>query len=133
MKVKSCVKNLNGLNLNFFGIPLDLPSDKNNRRKINFFVSDDEYRILGNVELTLENKIGVLSWLYVIPEYRKKGIGKALIDMAIRESVKYDYDGISLIVGKSKFQNELIKYYRKLNFFISCEYDDESVCMTLKL
>ncbi|MBP8083310.1 MAG: GNAT family N-acetyltransferase [Spirochaetes bacterium] len=91
------------------------------------FVAKDEIRTCGMVSLKqfdLLSRKDLSPWLsslYVLPEYRKKGVGSALVRVCEKEAERLGYSEMFLFVDY-RDSAHLEKYYTSLGWF---SYSDE--------
>jgi len=84
-----------------------------------FLVAIEDDKIVGTVYSFTDGRIGMICKLGVIPEYRRHGIGKALIEESLKR-LKRKCKRIILIVEKD---NQAVgKLYKKLGFKSRNEY-----------
>ncbi|MCW8965158.1 MAG: GNAT family N-acetyltransferase [Candidatus Pacearchaeota archaeon] len=80
-----------------------------------FYTIFDKDKIVGSGGIIQENpKIAELSRIYLLQEYRGKGLGKALVKDLIVKAQKLDYEKIYLTTRR-EFENA-IKLYERLGF-----------------
>lgn len=81
-----------------------------------FFVAEDEGEIIGTA---MGGYDGHRGWVYLVavsPRYRKKGIGKALMDAVERGLKKIGCPKLNLQVRGSN--KEVIEFYRRLGYVV---------------
>ena len=85
---------------------------------IEFYVYELEGKIVGVSDLTMENKgAGIVRWVYVLPEYQRKGIGTALLRHI--ESIAKRRGLRMLKLRTSEKACWAISFYRKLGYKIT--------------
>ena len=93
-------------------------------------VAEYDNKIVGAVWVRIMNDYGHVSddmpslAISLLPEYRGKGIGTALMQSMLEKISKQGYKGISLSVQK---QNYAAKMYRKLGFKTIEDKDEELI------
>jgi len=88
----------------------------NNRTEL-YTVSDDE--IVGHLSLDFLDGYTAITWVYVNPHFRDKGIASTLLEEAWNITMGYKIDTLGLVVDKSPVQSDLIKYYQNRGFVLS--------------
>ena len=73
--------------------------------------------------LFITGKTGTLMNVYTLPEYRRRGIGKKLVSMAIEDGKAWDLSYIELRATKCGYP-----LYKQLDFI-----EDKSIYMSMKL
>lgn len=86
-------------------------------KKRNFYVSKYEGKIVGVAALHVESKdIGKISWVYLLPEFQRRGIGTALIKYLECEARKIGLKKLWLrTIGKARWA---VSFYEKLGYEI---------------
>ena len=85
---------------------------------IEFYVYELGGKIVGVSGLTVENKkTGIVRWVYVLPEYQRKGIGTALLRHI--ESIAKRCGLRMLKLRTSEKAYWAISFYRKLGYKVS--------------
>ena len=93
-------------------------------------MAECDNKIVGAVWVRIMNDYGHVSddmpslAISLLPEYRGKGIGTALMRSMLEKVSKQGYNGISLSVQK---QNYAAKMYRKLGFKTIEDKDEELI------
>ena len=93
----------------------------------------DGGKLLGRVCLGFGNTGKQSAWLYqlfVAEEYRRRGIGKALVDECIREARRLGEMVIALSIPDARNNEKLIEYYGSFGFGITFCHDDGGVTMS---
>jgi len=83
--------------------------------RMRFYVYRVEGRIVGVAALQVEKgKLGRLRWVYVLPEYQRRGIGTSLVRHLEREARKLGLEKLWLtVVGGARWA---VNFYRKLGY-----------------
>ena len=83
--------------------------------KMVFYVHKSDGKIVGVAALdVLDDKVGKLRWVYVLPEHQRKGIGTALITLLEQKAVEKDLRKMRLrTIGKS---HQAVNFYKKLGY-----------------
>lgn len=81
-----------------------------------FFVATEDERIIGTVMVGYEGHRGWINYLGVLPEYQRRGVGKALMDHAEEALQNLSCAKIQLQVRKSNL--EIIHFYESIGFSI---------------
>lgn len=86
-------------------------------RKMNFYVYKYEGKIVGVAALHVESKdVGKISWVYILPEFQRRGMGTALIKYLECEARKIGLKKLWLrTVGKARWA---VSFYEKLGYEI---------------
>lgn len=86
-------------------------------RRMNFYVFKDEDRIVGVAALHVEDTdVGKIKWVYILPEFQKRGIGTALIEHLESESKKIGLKKLWLrTLGDAQWA---VSFYEKLGYMI---------------
>lgn len=134
--------NIRAINILSNAIYKDIYADYMPISHINFYI--EEYQSVGAIEKQLEHGseyyliqmdqefvayLGIeyeesilkLSKLYVLPEYRKAGIGKEAMELVFDAAKNRNLQTIQLIVNRNN--NKAIKYYQKWGFNIIDELE----------
>lgn len=86
-----------------------------NFQRMTFYVCKTEGRIVGVAALYVESEgIGRIRWVYVLPQYQRKGIGTALLTHLEREAGKMDLKRLRLLTAE--------KAYWAVNFYVKLGY-----------
>lgn len=86
----------------------------------------------------LDDRHGELKSMRAAPEYRGKGIGRAILEHLLAEASVRGYERVSLETGRSEPFHPAHRLYA-MNGFVECEpfadyvLDDFSICMTKTL
>jgi len=64
-------------------IGINVWDDDNNKW---FVVCDTDDKVMGFASVSIKNELGKINTLYVLPEYRKKGIGKTILSAILKYS-----------------------------------------------
>lgn len=121
-------------------IPLHKPSIKladyvccKNKKGMGFTINDTTGKVLGSIGIRPEHIYDsktyfpdmegytslYISRLFVEKEFRNKGIGKALLDIAAQESLKYGCDGRMHLIAQAPITEPMNRpqiFYRKYGF-----------------
>ena len=85
-------------------------------RRMKFYVYEVEGRIVGVAALhpKPDEKVGIIRWVYVHPEYQRKGIGTALIKHIENTALSLNLEKLRLVThGKAYWA---IRFYEKLGY-----------------
>lgn len=78
-----------------------------------------EETLLGTVLLMKKDKNWGLTWIYVLPEYQKQGIGSKLLDRAILEARKNGARNLEVVLsGESKEELQFVSMLSQRDFYI---------------
>jgi GNAT superfamily N-acetyltransferase len=91
-------------------------------RRMTFYIHRSEGKILGVAALSLEDAAsGQIRWVYILPAYQRKGIGKALVrhveDVARQEGLR------NLSLHSAGTAIWAIEFYRKLGYLMTGKID----------
>lgn len=83
--------------------------------RMTFYVYRSEDKIVGVAALSVESEEkGQLHWVYILPEYQRKGIGTALVRHVEGESREKGLRNLKLLTtGRAKWA---IEFYKKLGY-----------------
>jgi len=83
--------------------------------KMAFYVHKSDGKIVGVAALdVIDDKVGKLRWVYVLPEHQRKGIGTALITLLEQKAVEKGLRKMRLrTIGKS---HQAVNFYKKLGY-----------------
>lgn len=82
-----------------------------------FWVALHNRKIIGCIAIKKnESRVAELKRMYLYPEYRKKGIGQRLLNVAIIDAISKDYNRI--ILDTTEKQKAAIEFYEKNGFSI---------------
>jgi len=83
--------------------------------KMRFYVYRHEGEIVGVVALdVLDKDTGRIRWVYVLPEFQRKGIGTALVSYVEHEAERYGLKKLWLITAEKAYW--AINFYNKLGY-----------------
>lgn len=91
--------------------------------KMVFYVHKSDGKIVGVAALdVLDDKVGKLRWVYVLPEHQRKGIGTALITLLEQKAVEKGLRKMRLrTVGKS---HQAVNFYKKLGYKLTGKIEE---------
>lgn len=91
--------------------------------KMVFYVHKSDGKIVGVAALdVLDDKVGKLRWVYVLPEHQRKGIGTALITLLEQKAVEKDLRKMRLrTIGKS---HQAVNFYKKLGYKLTGKIEE---------
>lgn len=82
-----------------------------------FFIAEDKNKIIGTIGIEQEGKIKArIKRLYILEEYRRKGIAQKLLDKAINFCKKNKYKKVILTTLYNL--KPALNFYKKNNFII---------------
>lgn len=94
-----------------------MPGDGFNYRRTEILSYDETTNeLIGHLSLDIFIEYTAITWVYVKPESRNKGIGTSLLEDAWKITKSNGIKQMGLVVDKSSEQNNLIKYYEKHGF-----------------
>lgn len=111
----------NGVSKNFKNLyPMQNPSvtvkefedDVENGKSI-ILVDREKNTTKGFIKLDFNKDVGAISYLFVQDEYRGEGIGKVLIEEAMKKFKEYR---VKQVDAKVVYGNPAVEYYEKLGF-----------------
>ena len=79
--------------------------------KMTFYVYEKKRCIIGTSALRRENDVGEIHWVYVVPEYQRKGIGSALVGYLEDVASKIGIKRLRLVTFEKAFW--AVKFYEK--------------------
>ncbi|ABR50794.1 GCN5-related N-acetyltransferase [Alkaliphilus metalliredigens QYMF] len=97
---------------------LILPEEEE-KRGMTIYLAEKDQQIIGKVNLQLSTKIGGIYGLGVLPEYRGKGFGRAILMMAIEKLKEANAGEVMLQVAAENAN--------ALNFYKSCGFMETSI------
>ena len=94
---------------------LSLEKFQQNIEGMALYVCRSEGRIVGVAALSVENEeLGKIRWVYVLPEYQRKGTGTALVTRLEQKAKEMGLKRIRLVtVGGAEWA---VSFYRKLGY-----------------
>lgn len=137
-------------------IPLYKPNEKladyvccKNKKGTAFTINDSAGKVLGSIALMPEHIYDSKTFfpdmegytslyikrLFVEKEFRNKGIGKALLDIAAKESLKYGCDGRMHLIAQPMITEPMNRpqiFYRKYGFDSQDKWQMEALDKAIK-
>jgi len=85
-------------------------------RRMRFYVYEVEGRIVGVAALQpkLDEKVGIIRWVYVHPEHQRRGIGTALIKHIENIALSLNLEKLRLVTHEKA--HWAIRFYEKLGY-----------------
>lgn len=87
----------------------------------------NEGRTVGSVSLKFDKRCAFMRRLFVADDFRRRGVGSALLGRAQAESIRLGKESLGLVVESTN--ETAIDLYRRFGFLIGHEYDDGSFSM----
>lgn len=87
----------------------------------------DGGRTVGSVGLKFEKRCAFMRRLFVADDFRRRGVGSALVGKAIAEALCLRKESLGLVVEGAN--DAAIALYRSFGFLIGHEYDDGTFSM----
>jgi ribosomal protein S18 acetylase RimI-like enzyme len=91
----------------------------------------EDTTLIGVAEITFKKYVAILSDFYVSPHRRNQGIGKEIIEMAVRLTKNKGKVGLELTVISSNYGAR--KLYEKVGFGIVNDFSDGDIAMFKKV
>ena len=89
-----------------------------NFEQMTFYVYKSEGGILGVAALQIESeRIGRIHWVYVLPEYQRRGIGTTLVTHLEREAREIGVGRLRLLTVEKA--NWAVSFYKKLGYSLA--------------
>jgi GNAT superfamily N-acetyltransferase len=94
-----------------------------NLDKTAFYAHKSDGKIVGVAALdVLDDKVGKLRWVYVLPEHQRKGIGTALITLLEQKAVEKGLRKMRLrTIGKS---HQAVNFYKQLGYKLTGKIEE---------
>lgn len=82
------------------------------KKDILFYIVELEKKIIGFSIINLNKSLGKaeIENIYILEQYRKKGVGRKLLDIAIKELKNLNYDNVNAL------SNDAIQFYKHYGF-----------------
>lgn len=96
---------------------LTLEELKREFEKMTFYVYKKNHKVVGVAALQVEkSKVGRVRWVYVLPEFQRKGIGTSLIRRVEEEAKRIELKRLWLLVADGA--HWALNFYRKLGYHV---------------